>query len=122
MALTNLDKDNLTRLFTMINLDDCNNHIDIKSNYSAYCKLQLIQKQMDFLKQEANSIISDYNLNSEINQIKSNFKKTPGNYYYLYQTNNKKTISLIAPHEWTNYDSFIAKVFLDYDFNYYIIS
>ena len=72
---------------------------------------------MDFLKQEANSIISNYNLNSEINQIKSNFKKTPGNYYYLYQTNNQKTISLIAPHEWTNYDSFIAKVFLDYDFN-----
>ena len=77
---------------------------------------------MEFLKQEANSIISNYNLNSEINQIKSNFKKTPGNYYYLYQTNNKKTISLIAPHEWTNYDSFLAKVFLDYDFNYYIIS
>ena len=32
MALTNLDKDNLNRLFEMLNLRDKNNIIDVKTN------------------------------------------------------------------------------------------
>ena len=39
MALTNLDKDNLNRLFEMINLRDKNNIIDVKTNYSTFLKL-----------------------------------------------------------------------------------
>lgn len=46
MALTNLDKDNLNRLFEMINLRDKNNIIDVKTNYSTYSKLEIIGRQM----------------------------------------------------------------------------
>jgi hypothetical protein len=124
MALSNLDKNNLTRLFKMINIDNenQNNIIDIRSNHTAVSKLQLIAKQIEFLKQEANDILNNYNISIEINKIKSNFKKVPGNNYYIYENNNEKFISLISPDEWNNYEKFISKVYLDYDYNYYIIS
>ena len=36
MALTNLAKGNLHRLFEMINIRDKDNIIDVKTNYSTY--------------------------------------------------------------------------------------
>ena len=56
----------------------------IRSDYSAYGKLSLIEKQINLLKLEAINIINEYNLNNEINNIQCNFKKIPGNYYYIY--------------------------------------
>ena len=51
MALSNLDKNNLTRLFEMINVKDgnslsYNNLTNLRSNYSTYSKLELIAKQI----------------------------------------------------------------------------
>ena len=52
MALSNLDKDNLTRLFKMINIDDYSNNqnlmCNIRSDYSNYGKLELIAKQIHY--------------------------------------------------------------------------
>ena len=60
MALSNLDKDNLTRLFQMINIDDYSNNqnalINIGNDYSNYGKLELIAKQISFLQNEAVNI------------------------------------------------------------------
>ena len=55
MALSNLDKNNLTRLFQMININDNNsitqeNINSIRSNYSTYSKLELIAKQIQLVK------------------------------------------------------------------------
>ena len=48
MALSNLNKDNLTRLFQMINIDDYSNNqntlANIKNDYINYGKLELIAK------------------------------------------------------------------------------
>ena len=52
MALSNLNKDNLDRLFNMINIDHTNNQkiIDnVKSNNTTYAKLQVITKSKDYL-------------------------------------------------------------------------
>ena len=125
MALSNLDKDNLYRLFNMINIENNNNEkiiSNIKSNNTTYAKLQVITKQIEMLKQEAINIINDSNETNEYNNIECNFRKTPGNYYYVYENNNKKFLSMISPHEWTTYEKFIKKIYLDFDYNFYTIA
>ena len=122
MALSNLDKDNLTRLFQMINIDHYSNNqnalTNIRNDYSNYGKLELIAKQISFLQNEAVNIYNNHELNSDINKIECNFKKVPGTYYYLYEKNNKKFLSLISNDEWCFYDKFICKVLYDYDCNF----
>lgn len=125
MTLSNLDKDNLYRLFNMINIDDTNNQkiIDnVKSNNTTYAKLQLITKQIEMLKEQAIQIINENNETNEYNNIECNFRKTPGNYYYIYEKNNKKFLSMIAPDEWSTYEKFIQKVYFDFDYNFYIVT
>ena len=123
MALSNLNKETLNNLFTMLSLENIENNkvlTQIRSDYSAYGKLSLIEKQINFLKLEAINIINEYNLNNEVNNIHCNFKKIPGNYYYIYSNNNNtKFISLIAPDEWYNKSNFLMKVYMDYDNNFY---
>lgn len=122
MALSNLDKDNLTRLFQMINIDDYSNNqnalANIRNDYSNYGKLELIAKQISFLQNEAVNIYNNHQINSEINSIKCNFKKVPGTFYYLYEKNNTKFLSLISNEEWSSYDKFISKVYYDFDCNF----
>ena len=125
MALSNLDKDNIYRLFNMINIENIQNQkfIDnIKSNNSAYSKLQVITKQIELLKEQAIQIINENNLTNEYNNIECNFRKVPGNYYYVYEKNNKKVLSMISPDEWNTYEKFIQKVYFDYDYNFYNIT
>ena len=121
MALTNLDKDNLNRLFQMLNIRDQNNITDVKTNYSTFSKLEIIAKQMMNLKVEAERIIENHNINEELKNIECTCKKVPGTFYYLYEINSKKIISLIADHEWNTYDKFLHKLYFDYDYQFYII-
>lgn len=122
MALSNLNKETLNNLFTMLSVENIENNkilTQIRSDYSAYGKLSLIEKQISFLKLEAINIINEYNLNNEVNNIQCNFKKIPGNYYYIYSNDATKFISLIAPDEWYNKSNFLMKVYMDYDNNFY---
>ena len=121
MALSNLNKDNLYRLFKMININEKDNITDIKTNYSTYSKLEIIAKQMNNLKIEAERIIENHDLNTELKNIECNFKKVPGTYYYLYIINNRKTLSLISDTEWEQYDKFLYKLYFDYDCQFYIV-
>tara|TARA_Y100000389_G_scaffold64537_1_gene60598 strand:+ start:4204 stop:4590 length:387 start_codon:yes stop_codon:yes gene_type:complete len=125
MALSNLDKNNLTRLFEMINVKDgnslsYNNLTNLRSNYSTYSKLELIAKQIEFLKLEAQNILQNHDLNNDLSCLKYNFRKVPGTYYYVYENaDNEKLLSLIGPDEWSNYNKFITKVYYDYDYQFY---
>jgi len=125
MALSNLDKNNLTRLFEMININNNDsltheNINNIRSNYSTYSKLELIAKQIEFLKLEAENILKNHDLNSDLTCLKYNFRKVPGTYYYVYLNNNdEKILSLIGPDEWNSYKQFITKVYYDYDYQFY---
>lgn len=123
MALSNLDNDNITRLFKMININEQshNNLMSIRNNYSSYSKLKLICKQIEFLKKEAVNVIENHNLNIDIENISCNFRKVPGNHYYLYKKNNEKILSMISPDEGNIYDEFIIKLYYDYDNLFHII-
>ena len=48
MSLSNLNKDNITRLFTMLELTTENHEMveSVRSNYSTYGKLELLSRQM----------------------------------------------------------------------------
>lgn len=123
MALSNMNNDTITRLFQMININNTseNELIKIKANYATYSKLQLIAKQMLMLKKEAENVIENYNINIDLENIECNFKKVPGSYYYIYEKNNNKILSMISPEEGIIYDKFISKVYFDYDNLFYII-
>ena len=122
MALSNLNKDNLNRLLSMININHNENNVidSIKSDYSAYGRLELIAKQINYLKNEACEILNNYEFNKEIKSIECKFRKVPGNYYYYYKHNNKKLISLIPNEDNNIFDEFICKLYYDYDYNFYI--
>ncbi len=124
MALSNLNKDNIERLFQMINLNDTdrtdyNNLLNIRSNYATYSKLELIARQIEFLKTEALNIVKIHDLNNDLKNIKCSFRKVPGNYYYVYKNDNEKYLSLISPDEWNKKEDFLAKVYYDYDYQFY---
>lgn len=120
MALTSLDKDTTNHLFQMLSLNDNNIEI-IKKNYSSYCKLELIAKQIYNLQNEAATIIETAKLNDQLHKIEMNCKKVPGNLYYHY-TNfyDKEFLSIIPPDEWKNYNKFLGKYLYNYDNLFYI--
>ena len=46
----------------------------IRSNYSTYSKLELIAKQIQFLKLEAENILKNHDLNNDLTCLKYNFR------------------------------------------------
>ena len=127
MAISNIDKNHLDNLFKMLHINDTNANdynslLNIRSNYATYSKLELIAKQMNFLKSEALSIIENHNINNIVNSIKCDIRKVPGNYYFVYENDfEEKILSLIKPSDWNmclDY-KFSYAVYYDYDLNFY---
>tara|TARA_X000000368_G_C22877582_1_gene643798 strand:+ start:118 stop:483 length:366 start_codon:yes stop_codon:yes gene_type:complete len=118
MSLSKLDKHNLNRLFEMLNREYIIDENVIKTEYNIYGKLNIIAKQVEFLKLQANEILEEYDLNCIVEKSECRFKKCPGNYYYLYKHNDKYILSLISNKEWNIYDNFITCVYYDYDYSY----
>lgn len=120
MALTNLNKEVSTRLFEMLALNDDENKVNIiKQNYSTYSKLSILAEQIMQLQLKARQIISDCEINSKLQNMDTNIKKVPGTFYYLYMINDREVLSIIAPEEWTTYQTFYGKFYYDYDHNFY---
>lgn len=123
MSLSNLNKDNITRLFTMLELTTENHEMveSVRSNYSTYGKLELLSRQMMLLKSEAKNIIENHKMNLDFSNIKCGFKKVPGNFYYVYEKNNEKILSLLSPDDWhVCPGTFVVKVLYDYDHHFYV--
>ena len=119
MALSNLSKETSNRLFEYLESDIISNNnilIDSKKNASAYAKLELIKSQMCFLQKQATDIIEDIKIDIELQKIKCNFKKVPGNYYYCYKNDDKVFLSLISPGEWKTDHIFLGKYLFDFDY------
>ena len=126
MALTSLDKENINRLLNMLHINDSNNNnynnmLDVRSNYASYSKLELIAKQIEFLKKEAIEIINNHNLNEDLKNIRCNFRKVPGTYYYIYEKNNEKILSLISPNDNPPFEKFLLKTYYDFDYQFHVI-
>lgn len=128
MALSNIDKSHLNELLLSINgQNETNNLIEVvKANHAQYAQLKLLSKQMNTLKQEAMAIIMDAQTQNNLHNIKSSFKLTSGNTYFLYEKINDKNekeefFSLISPQEWNESNlkekkiNYIGTYFYDFD-------
>ena len=122
MALSNLDKGNINRLFTMLSLNDNNNIDIIKKNYSSYAQLNLIAEQISILQKKAQDIIFSAKINDNLHNIDMTCKKVCGNIYYHYKIidNNKEILSIISPDEWSLDDKiFLGKYLFNFDNLFY---
>lgn len=127
MALSNLDKDNMNRLFTMLSLNDNNNIDIIKKNYSSYAQLNLIAEQIAILQKKAQDIIYSAKINDNLHNIDMTCKKVCGTIYYHYKIidnnkdyKNKEILSIISPDEWSLEDKiFLGKYLFNYDNLFY---
>ena len=122
MALSNIDKKHLESLILALNDTNLNKIDSVKSNHVNYAKLKFIAKQMYSLKQEAIEIVNDSVFQKELHDLKTPFKLTSGNYYYLYENKSKKFFSLISPAEWNNNIHFLGKYFYDYDKQFILVN
>lgn len=122
MALSNLDKDNINRLFTMLSLNDNNNIDIIKKNYSSYAQLNLIAEQIAILQKKAQDIIYSAKINDNLHNIDMTCKKVCGTIYYHYKIidKNKEILSIISPDEWSlDNKIFLGKYLFNYDNLFY---
>ena len=123
MALSNLDKDNINRLFTMLSLNDNNNIDIIKKNYSSYAQLNLIAEQIAILQKKAQDIIYSAKINDNLHNIDMTCKKVCGTIYYHYKIidKNKEILSIISPCEWSlDNKIYLGKYLFNYDNLFYI--
>ena len=122
MSITNIDKKHLNQIIEIPNLNNLNKDKIIKSvqkNSNNYSKIKVLFKQIENIKKEIDEIIQESLEADELNNIKCNFKKNPGNYYYLYQKpDNELFFSILNPNEWNTENIFINKYFYDYDFSF----
>ena len=104
MALSNISKTHLDDL--MLSLYENDNVIEsVKASHSDYAQLKLIAKQINMLKAEADLIVKQSLIRSELEKIKKSFKLVSGNTYYVYENehgNEGKYFYIISTNEWLN--------------------
>ena len=120
MALSNLPKNHLVSLLSELNLSKIEDHNlveKIQSDHSGYAKLDLIRKQMEFLKLEAKNIIENSIIIDKLHNIPCKFKKYPGNIYHLYKNNEEYYLSKLSLSDWNNKPphKYINSFLYDYD-------
>ena len=117
MALSNMDKDVITRLMKMLSSND-NQLSEMKGDHAAYAKLHLIASQMQMLQQQALSVISESQTNTRLQQIPMSSRKVPGNVYHLYTQNGNSVLSIVSPCEWDSYEEYHGAYLFDYDYSF----
>ena len=119
MSITNIDRNHLNQIIEIPNLNELNKDKIVKSvqkNSNNYAKIKVLFKQMENIKKEIEQIINESLETDDLNNIKCNFKKVPGSYYYLYQKpDGQLFFSILSPNEWNTNNIFINKYFYDYD-------
>lgn len=124
MALSNMDKDVTTRLFEMLAMRDSTTaeiSEAAKTNYSQYAQLNILAEQMNNLRVKAQEIINNIEINKHLHEIQMHSKKVGGSYYYHYLIDDRETLSIIAPDEWTTYTTFYGKYYYGFDNIFYKI-
>ena len=119
MALSNMDKDVITRLMRMISCDDENNLSAIKSDHACFGKLTLLTAQMSMLQQQAQEVVEQARLNARLKQIVVTHTRVPGTIYHLYAHNDgREFLSFVGPNEWTSYNHYCGAFLYDFDHSF----
>jgi hypothetical protein len=92
MALTNLSKDHTNNLLVALNENKIvSNQIltNKKGQHATIAKLEILYRQMEFLKSEITRVMAEGEITSLLNKAKIKCLKCPGNTYHLFQKKNK---------------------------------
>lgn len=114
MSLSNMNKDVITRLMSMISSSDNDLNI-VKYNHVAYAKLNMLATQMQMLREQAFHILTEAQMNERLQKAEMRTKQTPGTTYYLYTQNSKDVLSLVSPMEWDSYEEYHGAFLYDFD-------
>lgn len=117
MSLSNISKEHIQKLL-LSKIEDNNNVISlIKKDNSLYTEFNLLQKQYNFIVGQFKELVLKAEEQSLLYTVDCKVKKTPGNYYYLYEnmSTNKLFFSLINPDEWKTKNIFKGKYYYDHD-------
>ena len=88
MALTNLSKDHTNNLLLALNENiilSTQILTNKKGQHSTIAKLEILYRQMEFLKSEINRVMEEGAITSLLNKAKIKCIKFPGNTYHLFQ-------------------------------------
>lgn len=99
MALTNLSKEHTNNLLVALNENNIlSNQIltNKKGQHATIAKLEILYRQMEFLKSEITRVMAEGEITSLLNKAKIKCLKCPGNTYHLFQkiAEADKTINL----------------------------
>ena len=92
MALSNIDKKHLDKIFKDKNFEILNNDSirqKIVTNSNSFSKLKILFRQLELINMEINEVVKETIETSELQKIKCNIKKIPGKIYYIYKNKNK---------------------------------
>jgi len=92
MALSNLSKDHTNNLLLALNENNilANQIItEKKGQHATIAKLEILYRQMEFLKSEINRVMDEGAITSLLNKAKIKCMKCPGTTYHLFQKKSK---------------------------------
>ena len=74
---------------------------------------------MENIKKEIEEVINESIESQNLDMVKCNFKKIPGNSYFLYQEPEKELFfSILNPKEWETKNIFMGEYYYDYDLSF----
>lgn len=122
MALSRINKDHVNAIISTTNLEELekNKLLEaVQSNSNNYAKLKVLFKQMEFIKNEIDSLVNESIETNYLQNVECRFKKIPGKYYYLYKNSDGKLFfSILSNKEWTTNNEYVGKYFYDFDLNF----
>ncbi|KAL1518798.1 hypothetical protein AB1Y20_003078 [Prymnesium parvum] len=93
--------------------------MDLITRDQASCaKLSLLSEQVGLLKQQAQQVIEEAELNRRLVEVSASSvcRLVPGTVYYHYTQHGREVVSRVADDEWANYEKFHGKYLYDFDF------
>ena len=122
MTLSNISKEHLNQLIQIPNIEELHQNKMIRAiqrNSNNYGKLKVLLKQMKNIQDEIETLCLESIEVDYLEDVDCNFKKIPGNSYYLYlKPDGQKFFSMIAPNEWNTQNKFLNEYFYDYDLTF----
>lgn len=119
MALSSLDKDNVSRLMESLSigeLDESKSNDLMVYNASFGSKMKFLFEQSQHIKEQAMKLIENAELNKHLHEAKCRFKKVYDKVYHFYTNDKDETFcSIIGPDEWAMYKTFVGSFYLGYD-------
>lgn len=107
--------------YEIAELDEFTATVDSRLKQTVMTKIITISDQMRFLRQQLVNAVQEAQESSALNHTPCNFRKVPGNVYYLYQRPSEQNyFSLLSPSDWNEKPphQFCGSYLYDHDFTW----